>query len=949
MNMISMFERYQRLVKTLPKRLRWFAFVFAPARTSFIVFAAGLLSVAGSLAITMSIGRVSSDSVTPVSVIWLLVLGFLAESFGDWVKERQESLLTLAVRQLTYRRFSEIFKRSNPPKQAHEHVLTYPAQISQFAYVVDFTVSTVQIVAFLAISLALYGAGGAVAALLIAGLVFISVKLVKLVGNLWEQYVSLEGERRRWIQRLVDSLPRGRAIPSWTGALGKVLSIRKSEEQLLKKRVRLQVLNGFLEQGALTTVLALVAILGAWLFPAASFGIGIILAARYLYAAVQNNIVNYRVIRLAKPMMHELDRLEKTLETTADSQNLVSPPSKGVEVLDSASDRADALRKSATGSDAAFVPSNPEMPQTVLLAWQNSASNEEISRFTNFALDMGVKKDAIERFWVDAKTLSSGERHRAAIALVLVDEPEWLVLDDTFTALDPFTREIVAKKILELVPACTLLTSSEEYVPNLFTSDSGEQKNKGLEGGVPRAVGAVEAGSADTNETVDLPDPQPKQATFRRSVRLLFGPHVVWVLVGALLLAGSEVAFALTLAQSDELSTLLATVSAACALAALIGSVLFFGSLYRAPIARLSSLHSRVVQRIDRFASPRTSGSVVGRIGEDFSDLQMSVPSALGAVFLVIVQTVMLIGGAVAGAPLFIIVVLAVAPLAVLAMRQGSKWILPASTATANSRGEFIGAVGAQAGMHTLPVSAGLRRAGEDAYASSEAAYVRTSVQLANAYALRTGLIQLLVFLLNISAVILVLLYGNSNSLVTSAAVIYFAVTLSSGIQSTVETLQEVGVVSLTAERIRMLEEVQSSRAVPTVRPADLKRLEDALDKKYPMVALIGSTGVGKSVILDALYRQRPEGEVAIVPDIDPFASEESGLSGVALARSVLHEGTSQLILLDETLKKLTPAAERAELESLACALEKAGKQAVVVLHSRSNLDCFKAVVNLDE
>ena len=49
------------------------------------------------------------------------------------------------------------------------------------------------------------------------------------------------------------------------------------------------------------------------------------------------------------------------------------------------------------------------------------------------------------------------------------------------------------------------------------------------------------------------------------------------------------------------------------------------------------------------------------------------MPSALGSVFMVILQTFMLIGGAVAGAPLFIIVVLAVAPLAMLAMRQGFK------------------------------------------------------------------------------------------------------------------------------------------------------------------------------------------------------------------------------------------------------------------------------------
>lgn len=82
---------------------------------------------------------------------------------------------------------------------------------------------------------------------------------------------------------------------------------------------------------------------------------------------------------------------------------------------------------------------------------------------------MGLTEDVIGRFWQDATTLSSGERHRAAVAIVLADKPDWLILDDTFAALDPVTREVVAERILECVPTCTLLASSEEYVPSAFT------------------------------------------------------------------------------------------------------------------------------------------------------------------------------------------------------------------------------------------------------------------------------------------------------------------------------------------------------------------------------------------------------------------------------------------------------------------------------------------------
>ena len=111
---------------------------------------------------------------------------------------------------------------------------------------------------------------------------------------------------------------------------------------------------------------------------------------------------------------------------------------------------------------------------------------------------------------------------------------------------------------------------------------------------------------------------------------------------------------------------------------------------------------------------------------------------------------------------------------------------------------------------------------------------------------------------LNVSAVVLALMVEGSNSVVAPAVVIYFAVTLSSGIQSTVETLQQVGVVSLTAERVRMLEEYRADRSYPPVRSADLALLESVLDSGCSTVALIGPTGAGKSVMLDALYRRYP-------------------------------------------------------------------------------------------
>lgn len=939
----TLYKRYKRLAQSLPRCMGWFALVFAPAGISFIVFSAGLLNMAGALVVTAGIDHVTATREGVSYVTWLLILAFLVESLSRWVKDRYEMLLTLVVRQLTYRRFRQLFQTSASTAEAREHVLTYPGQISQFAYVVDFAVSTVQIIIFVIASLVLYGANGAIATLLIVALVIVSLRLINLIGRLWEQYVGFEGERRRWIQKVADSLPRGRYIPSWGVALDKISSIRSSEEKLLHARVRLQVLNGFLEKGALTTMLALVAIVAAWLWPNAGFGLGIILAARYLYAAVQNNVVNYRVIRLALPMMRELDKLEKSSQKDQTSLEALG----ACEVIPADSKRANKLREYVSVTGSAFVPRNPELSQAILSAWHTGASPRQVSLFAELAEAMGLNQEVVSRLWRDVKTLSSGERHRAAVAIVLADEPNWLILDDTFAALDPAMREIVAKKILASVPNCTLLASSEEYVPDALANRlSLTHRELSLGQLHAEQLASQELGTLE--EVVDLPDPQTEKATFQRTLKLLFGPHIVWIGLGALLLSGSTVAFALTVAQNN-LHFEIVGVSLGCILAAVLGSIIFFGALYRAPITRLTTLHERLVYRLDQFASPRTSGAVVGRLGEDFSDLQMSVPGAVGSVFLVWVQSALLIAGAVAGAPLFIVVVCAVAPLAWLVGRQGSKWILPASTACANARGEFIGVVSAQASAHTAPVSVGLRQAGERAYVDLETSYVASSIQLADAYALRSGLIQLLVLTLKISAVLLVSLSGGVGTLIAPAAVIYFALTLSSGLQSVVETLQEVGVVSLTAERVRMLEEFQTKRSQVPVRHGELEQLKSLIDSGCSLIALIGSTGAGKSVMLDALYRNYGEDKVTVIPEVDPLAVEVSDLSGLELARSVLEDGAWQLVLLDETLKGLNPVEERSEIESMKQVLDRTGKQAVVVLHSRSNLDCFETVVNIGE
>lgn len=265
--------------------------------------------------------------------------------------------------------------------------------------------------------------------------------------------------------------------------------------------------------------------------------------------------------------------------------------------------------------------------------WWNHERFHEALGYNSPAQIIDMYNQARVSELIYVQTLSSGERHRAAVALVLAEEPDWIVLDDTLAALDPATRDSVSKVIFANVSTCTIITSSEEYIPTYLRQSVGAKSQDSAESLDSIQAFARAANQVDPNKNrqqKDLPDPFAKRATFWRSVNLLFGANIIWIVLGAMLLAGSEVGFAVVVAGANSLSPQVAHASGACALGALVGSLIFFGPIYRAPISRLSALHERIVCRIDRFASPQTSGAVVARVGEDFSDLQMSVPGAMG-------------------------------------------------------------------------------------------------------------------------------------------------------------------------------------------------------------------------------------------------------------------------------------------------------------------------------
>lgn len=942
------YRKYLNLTAKVPHSLRWCSLVLAPASLTFAIILTGFLMIASSLLITVFVGHFSHFNDNSLAIA-VLIIAFIVEGICFIAKERTESLLIISIRHLVYRRFRKLVGVPGVPVEARGYALTYPAQISQFGYVVDLGISLAQIVVMLGVAFVLFGANGILAALLVGMLAVGHVLLINRVGVLWEQYTNLESARRHNIQRLAQVLPRAQKVPGWASALNNVSDIRHQEERVLKKRVWLQVANGFLDLGALPTVLSLVAIAGVWLWPSASLTIGIILAARYIYSASQNSLANYRVIRLAWPMLVTLEEIENSSDL---SQRQISKPTTGADQKNVHIVFVDEVpelgREEAIAQGAAYLPQSPEIHTEVLAAWKTAATSQQILRFNALATDLQLTREAVQRFWNSPETLSSGERQRVIIALVLAEEPELVLLDNVFASLDPQTREIAAQVILDSVPSCTLILGSTEYLPVSFASQVGKDVITAQTNVSSRKNDAVETIESTDSHTDSLPDPERNKISFMRSVWFLLGPSVYFVILGAVLLAGAEVAFASSLARGES-KALLSAVSLGCLFSAIAGSLLFFVPLFRVPIRRLTSLHNSLVSNLHTFARPFNSGSVIGRLGEDFSNMQMSVPSALGSVFFVVVHSIFLLSAAIIGAPFYLLIVVAILPFIFFVARKGSAKILPATTLNANSRGDFLEILNTHANQLSAPSSALLSVAAEQAYLKAEKTYVAASIAVADAYAFRTFLIQILTISLNVVAVIGVCAFPRESSVIAPAAVLYFAIALSSSVKSAVEAVQQTGVAGLTVERVRLLNSYTVGSTTPPGTEDTVQLVTSHLERGSASIALIGPSGVGKSVCLDALYDQQTELNVAIVPEKNPFTLDASEQSAAPIAHRAVTSGRYDLVLIDESFKSMDAPTERLELSTLIDNAKNNSAQVVVVLHSRSNLDLFDRVVELHE
>lgn len=973
----TQYERFKSQVTGRSGWSAWLAFVAAFPAKAAAVFLWGLLSTGFYLVLPFNFEafeRSLTAGVHTHKTAAIFIACFIGALGFSWLKSYAELSLVQGVRFLAFRVFLDEGLDSDTSENAIGRLNTQPNQISQLAYVVDFVLSIIQSVGLAIVAVIAYKNTGLWAVIGIGIFTYFSFVMVRKIGVVFHRYIDSETARVELINAIAADAQRLRMAKLTDLVFGWLHQERTHQEHIMKDRAKLQTINSVVLQSAVPVVVAAAVLVAVVTGKTSDSYFSLLMISTLLYSAMGEVVANYRVIRLAVPMLNEWDeRRQPSAKTTPGDSETLFPAIETSCVIRGA-EAPELLDAARTWADVVIIDNPDVLPESLVNQLIGGFSGTQRDNWRRLVTDFGLPADTATQLGQGrAASLSLGEKARLWIALMVTlndDTTSAVFFSDGFLAvMDNHTRMRVLSAVLgSPVPIvfigtkklsvgdCPVFEYRAGDIHRVVTSGANvalETSEHHLASDAPQPVENFEP----LTDGASTPQPQPSLRLAQKVFAACFGRGgtAALLLVGALsalLTVGLPLVLETAAATISPTSIgLLVLVIAACLVIPVVTGLVQF----RLPITNFSRLHVKAAQATVHHSTPTRRGEYMGRFGDDFSTMQMTIPGALVSM-ITAVASVAVLCAIVAGQSLVLVVI--ILPIVVVGgwlYRRGRARLTHASQLQATGRDTFLSECAALITSRQLPSTTLVQHARIQVFEQVRAVFQSSTKNAIAAQLARERDLSLLsaaILCIGVASVV----FFPADNVISGAVVAYLFYSFATQVPTVISALQDFDLALITAGRVLNLTEFAPPHHQFATEHTRLsaQRIEETIrlkDETGGVVEISGRSGAGKSTAL-VLYGATCDPAPVIVPDdlaVLQFVPKDETTDPPAWLHGDLHtrkarqqalvdyaetQVATSVVVLDETLSELPQHAQRAAMQRLHAAANRHNAVVIVVLHT---------------